>query len=241
MAWQYDPSLSKVEWAIDYLGIATVKGLFKKVQATVNLDDPDPSNWSVEATIETASLTGGHDPMDDHARSADFLDVERFPTATFKSRQVERSNGRYRVVADLTLHGVTREVVLDATYGGEANGHPRAHEARIQRTDHLEAERLQHRRPWHRRASGGGRTGPHKPGDHHQQGGVIWPFLGRPHFGNRYLSRIASIQLRLDAIAIVWEREPMDRRTTCRNGGVTLRPALPLACCRSASGPRASG
>ncbi len=120
MAWQYDPNLSKVEWAIEYLGIATVKGLFKKVQATVNLDDPDPSHWSVAATIETASLTGGHDPMDDHVRSPDFLDVERYPTATFTSRQVERNNGRYRVAGDLTLHGVTREVVLDATYGGEA-------------------------------------------------------------------------------------------------------------------------
>jgi polyisoprenoid-binding protein YceI len=120
MAWQYDPNLSKVEWSIEYLGIATVKGLFKKVQATVNLDDPDPQNWSVAATIETASLTGGHDPMDDHVRSPDFLDVERYPTATFTSRRVERSDDRYRIAGDLTLHGVTREVVLDARYGGEA-------------------------------------------------------------------------------------------------------------------------
>ena len=120
MAWEYDTNLSKVEWAIEYLGIATVKGLFKKVQATLNLDDPDPTNWSVEATIETASLYGGYDPMDDHVRSPDFLDVERYPTMTFKSRQVQRTNSHYRLAGDLTLHGVTREVVLDATYGGEA-------------------------------------------------------------------------------------------------------------------------
>jgi polyisoprenoid-binding protein YceI len=120
MAWQYDISLSKVEWAVEYLGIATVKGLFKKVQASLNLDDPDPRNWSAEVAIETASLTGGHEPMDDHVRSPDFLDVERYPSATFKSGQVEQTDGRYRVAGELTLHGVTREVVLDASYGGEA-------------------------------------------------------------------------------------------------------------------------
>ncbi len=120
MPWQYDPNLSRVEWAIEYLGIATIKGLFKNVQATVSLDDPDPCNWSVAATIETASITGGHAPMDDHVRSPDFLDVERYPTATFTSRQIERTDGRYRITGELTLRGVTREVVLDATYGGEA-------------------------------------------------------------------------------------------------------------------------
>ena len=120
MAWQYDPNLSRVEWAIGYLGIATVKGRFTKVQASLNLDDPDPSHWSVEATIDAASLFSGHDPMDDHVRSPDFLDVERYPTITFRSRLVERTNGRYRVAGDLTLHGVAREVVLYGTYGGEA-------------------------------------------------------------------------------------------------------------------------
>ncbi len=120
MAWQYDSSLSRVEWAAEYLGIATIKGRFTKIQAHVNLDDPEPTNWSVAATIDTASVTGGHGPMDEHIRSADFLDVERYPTITFNSRRVERANGRYCITGDLTLHGVTREVVLDATYGGEA-------------------------------------------------------------------------------------------------------------------------
>ncbi|MPZ15229.1 MAG: polyisoprenoid-binding protein [Chloroflexi bacterium] len=120
MPWQYDPNLSKVEWAIGYLGIATVKGQFKKLQAALNLDDPDPSKWSVEATIEAASLSSDYDPMDDHVRSADFLDVERYPTITFRSTLVERANGHYRIAGDLTLHGVTQEIVLRATYGGEA-------------------------------------------------------------------------------------------------------------------------
>ena len=120
MAWQYDASLSKIEWAIEYLGIATVKGQFKQVQATLNLEDPDPTNWSVAATIDAASVTGGHPPMDDHVKSPDFLDVEQYPTVTFTSQRVEQADGRYRIVGDLSLHGVTREVALDATYGGEA-------------------------------------------------------------------------------------------------------------------------
>ena len=120
MAWQYDPNLSKVEWSIQYLGIATVKGLFKKVEATLSIDDPDPTHWSFEATIDMASLSSGFEPMDDHVRSADFLDVARYPTATFTSRQIERSNGSYRMGGVLTLHGVTRDVDLEGTYGGEA-------------------------------------------------------------------------------------------------------------------------
>jgi polyisoprenoid-binding protein YceI len=127
MAWQYDASLCKVEWAVEYLGIATVKGLFKTVHATLSLEDPDPRNWSAEVTIETASLTSGHPPMEEHVRSPDFLDVERYPTATFTSRRVEpvapskgHATGHYRLVGELTLRGVTREVVLDGMYGGEA-------------------------------------------------------------------------------------------------------------------------
>jgi len=120
MGWEYDPNLSRVEFAIGYLGIAVIRGRFMKVQASVNLDDPDPTHWSVEATVQAASLFSGHEAMDDHVRSPDFIDVERFPTINFKSKQVDRSNGGYRLTGDLSLHGVTREVALTGTYGGEA-------------------------------------------------------------------------------------------------------------------------
>jgi polyisoprenoid-binding protein YceI len=120
MAWQYDPNISKVEWAISYLGIATIKGRFTNVQANLNFEDPDPARWSFDATIDAASLFSGHDAMDNHVRTPDFLDVEKFPTITFQSKRVERADGRYRVAGDLTLRGVTREVVLDGSYGGEA-------------------------------------------------------------------------------------------------------------------------
>jgi len=120
MAWQFDPNLSKVEWAVGYLGIAVIKGRFTKVQATLNFDDPEPTKWSFDASIEAASLITGHDPMEDHVRSPDFLDVEKYPTIAFQSKRVERSKDGYRVVGDLTLRGVTREVVLEGDYGGEA-------------------------------------------------------------------------------------------------------------------------
>ena len=120
MAWQYDPNLSKVEWAVSYLGIATIKGRFTKVQASLDFEDTDPTRWSFEATIDVASLFSGHDAMDDHVRTPDFLDAAGYPTITFKSKRVEAANGKYRVTGDLTLHGTTKEVVLDGGYGGEA-------------------------------------------------------------------------------------------------------------------------
>ena len=120
MGWQYDSNLSKVEWAIGYLGIATIKGRFTKVQANLNLDAPDPSKWSVQASIEVASLSTGFDQLDDHVRSGDFLDVEHYLVMTFQSTRVEPRNDHYVLVGDLMLRGVTLEIVLDASYGGEA-------------------------------------------------------------------------------------------------------------------------
>ena len=61
MPWQYDTNLSKVEWAVQYLGIAVIKGNFKEVQAVLNFEDPDPTKWSVEATIDAASFSSGGD------------------------------------------------------------------------------------------------------------------------------------------------------------------------------------
>ena len=121
MPWQYDTNLSKVEWVVQYLGIAVIKGNFKEVQAVLNFEDPDPTKWSVEATIDAASFSsGGYGRMEDHVRGPEFLGVEEHPTVTFKSKRIEKADGRYRLAGDLTLHGVTREVVLDGVYGGEA-------------------------------------------------------------------------------------------------------------------------
>jgi len=119
MTWRFGPAHSHVRWTCSYLGILTVTGLFREVQATLRLDGLDVSGWSVEATIFAASIDSGSALRDEVLRSADFLDVERFPLLTFRSTRVGRDGAHYRVAGALTIHGVTRDVVLDLEDRGE--------------------------------------------------------------------------------------------------------------------------
>lgn len=117
--WQLDPNHTLVEFSGKHMLITTVRGRFGKVRGTLVLDEADPSRSSVEVEIEAASLYSGVDYRDNHLRSADFLDVEHFPTITFKSTRVEpEGNDRAKVFGDLTIRGVTREVVLDTELAG---------------------------------------------------------------------------------------------------------------------------
>jgi polyisoprenoid-binding protein YceI len=134
MAWQVDPNHSRIGWAVQHYGIAIIHGYFKKFQTSVNFEGDDPTRWSVEATIEAASIESNCEPRDLHLRSPDYLEVETYPTITFRSTRVERANdggnsgGKYRLVGDLAIHGVTREVALEGRFGGEtkdAQGNPR--------------------------------------------------------------------------------------------------------------------
>ena len=119
MAWEFDPNHSQVDFASRHYGISTIRGTFRKVQAQLSCDGEDPTRWSIDVTVDTRSLESGWDRRDDHLRSPDFLDVERFPTIAFHGRRVERVDGRYRLVGDLTIHGVTREVALEGEFHGE--------------------------------------------------------------------------------------------------------------------------
>ena len=112
--WEIDPAHTGVQFSIRHLMISNVRGQFTKVAGTVRGDEKDPTHAQVEATIDTASIDTREPKRDDHLRSAEFLDVAKFPTMTFKSKKIEKAgDGRYKVTGDLTLHGVTREVVLD--------------------------------------------------------------------------------------------------------------------------------
>jgi len=112
--WQIDPAHSSVQFSIRHMMISNVHGQFTKVSGTVRGDESNPTHAQVEATIDTTSIDTHEPKRDDHLRSPDFLDVEKFPTMTFKSKKIEKGDdGRYKVTGDLTLHGVTREVVLD--------------------------------------------------------------------------------------------------------------------------------
>ncbi len=112
--WQIDPVHSSAQFSVRHMGISTVRGAFTKVSGSVQYDAADPSKSSVEVTIDAASVDTRVEMRDKDLRSASFLDVEKYPTLTFKSRRVEPAGkGMLKVIGDLTIHGVTKEVTLD--------------------------------------------------------------------------------------------------------------------------------
>lgn len=120
--WKIDPAHSSVEFAVKHLMFTTVRGRFKDVKGTVEADERNPERSKVNVEIAAASLDTGAPDRDTHLRSADFLDVERYPTLTFRSKRVEgaakKEGDQFKVTGDLTIRDTTREVVLDCTYEG---------------------------------------------------------------------------------------------------------------------------
>jgi polyisoprenoid-binding protein YceI len=118
--WAIDPAHSVVELAVKHMMFSTVKGRFANVAGTIVLDEANLSNSAVTAEIDAASIDTGEPQRDGHLRSADVLDVERFPTITFRTTGVVPGDGsRFVLVGDLTIHGVTREVSLEAELVGK--------------------------------------------------------------------------------------------------------------------------
>jgi polyisoprenoid-binding protein YceI len=117
--WNIDAAHSGINFAIRHMVVSKVRGRFAKFTWAVRLDDGDLTRSSVEATVDTSSIDTGTAQRDAHLRSADFFDVERFPELRFQSSRIERTGtDRYRVVGNLTIRDVTREVTLDAEYVG---------------------------------------------------------------------------------------------------------------------------
>lgn len=120
--WTLDPTHSQVEFSVKHMMFTTVRGRFAGVEGTVELDQDNPADSSVEVDIDAASLDTRVEDRDNHLRSADFLDVEKHPKLTFRSSKVEGSVGtpgaEFKVTGDLTIRGVTREVTLDAKFEG---------------------------------------------------------------------------------------------------------------------------
>ena len=112
--WQIDPNHSAAQFAVRHLAISTVRGAFTKVSGTVQFDDKDISKSSVEVTIDAASVDTRVPDRDKDLRSDHFFEVEKYPTLTFKSTKVEQVEpGKLKVTGDLTIHGITKQVVLD--------------------------------------------------------------------------------------------------------------------------------
>jgi polyisoprenoid-binding protein YceI len=121
--WTLDPTHSLVEFSAKHMMITTVKGRFAEVSGTIVADEQQSDRSSVHVEIDAASITTNVDQRDGHLRSADFLDVENHPTITFRSKRIEgtitEAGDEFKVIGDLTVRGVTREVVLDATFEGQ--------------------------------------------------------------------------------------------------------------------------
>lgn len=112
--WQIDPAHSATQFSVRHMSISTVRGAFSKVTGTVNLDDGDISKSNVDVTIDVSTVDTREPKRDDDLRSDRFFDVKDFPTMTFKSTKVEQlAPGKLRVTGDLTIHGITKPVVLD--------------------------------------------------------------------------------------------------------------------------------
>jgi polyisoprenoid-binding protein YceI len=119
--YKIDTAHSLIEFAVKHMMVATVKGRFSTFDGTIVVDEQDPARSSVEVTIDAASIDTREPQRDNHLRSPDFLDVEKFPHITFRSTQVERiDDQRLRIHGNLTIRDVTRPVALEATFEGKA-------------------------------------------------------------------------------------------------------------------------
>jgi polyisoprenoid-binding protein YceI len=122
ITWQIDPTHSAVEFAVKHMMFTTVRGRFKDVKGTIEVDEQNPDRSTVNVEIAAASIDTGVADRDAHLRSADFLDVENHPTITFRSKRVEgamkKEGDAFKVVGDLTIRGKAIEVTLDSVYLG---------------------------------------------------------------------------------------------------------------------------
>ncbi len=112
--WQIDPNHSAAQFSVTHLGVSTVRGAFTKVSGSATYNTSDPTKTALNATIDASSIDTRVQMRDNDLRSPNFLDVQKFPTITFQSKQAKSAgSGKLQITGDLTIHGVTKEVVLD--------------------------------------------------------------------------------------------------------------------------------
>ncbi|HAK88061.1 MAG: hypothetical protein A2077_00440 [Nitrospirae bacterium GWC2_46_6] len=117
--WNIDPDHSVAAFSVRHLMVTNVRGQFGKLTGTINFDPSDIAASSVELTIDVSSITTGIQKRDDHLRSPDFLDAEKFPSIVFKSVKAESMGGnKGRVTGGLSVHGITKQVSLDVEFSG---------------------------------------------------------------------------------------------------------------------------
>lgn len=120
--WTIDAAHSEVGFSVKHMMFTTVRGRFGQLEGTARMDTGSGKEASVEVSVEAASLDTGVADRDAHLRSGDFFDVENYPTLEFRSSSVEgwfeKPGDTFRILGDLTIRGITREVTLEATYEG---------------------------------------------------------------------------------------------------------------------------
>jgi polyisoprenoid-binding protein YceI len=121
MSWTIDSAHTRAVFSVRHMMISTVHGQFEKVTGSVDFNPDAPTNTLVDVQIEAASITTREPQRDGHLKSPDFLDAEKYPYLTFKSKRVDVLNETHaRLAGDLTIRDITREVVLDVEYNGMA-------------------------------------------------------------------------------------------------------------------------
>lgn len=114
--YKLDPMHTQVAWSINHFGFSNPSGKFATIDGTLTLDEAKPENSKVTATIPIANLVTGLDKLNEHLWTDQFFNLKQFPTATFTSTKVEvTGKDTAKVTGDLTVHGVTKPVVLDVT------------------------------------------------------------------------------------------------------------------------------
>jgi polyisoprenoid-binding protein YceI len=117
--WDLDPAHTGLRFSARHAMVATVRGGFKAFSGSLHFDPDDHSKATAEVTIDAASVDTGNDGRDEHLRSADFFDVEKYPTITFRTTRVEEIDGdTYKLIGDLTVRDVTKEVELTVEHLG---------------------------------------------------------------------------------------------------------------------------
>ena len=111
--WQIDPAHTTTGFTVRHMGISNVHGRFTKVEGAATIDDSDVTKSSVNATMYVDSIDTGVQMRDNDLKSPNYFDAAQFPTITFKSKSISKNGDKLKVVGDLTIHGVTKEVTLD--------------------------------------------------------------------------------------------------------------------------------
>jgi polyisoprenoid-binding protein YceI len=113
--YKIDPAHSTAQFVVRHMMITNVRGGFSGVQGTIEYDPENPGNARVDVVIDASKINTLDEQRDAHLKSADFLHVEQHPTITFKSKKIAQAgDGEWKITGDLTVHGVTKEVVLNA-------------------------------------------------------------------------------------------------------------------------------